>query len=62
MTNSEDPDLRKPTDLDLLCLQRQGILGSKADDSHEMSNLICCEKMLEYHLLQFWLYTCIRFE
>ena len=27
MANSEDPDLKKPTDLDLHCLQRQGISG-----------------------------------
>ena len=25
MTNSADPDLQRPTDLDLHCLQRQGI-------------------------------------
>ena len=27
MTNGADPDLQKPTDLDLHCLQRQGISG-----------------------------------
>ena len=27
MTKSADPDLKKPTDLDLHCLQRQGIPG-----------------------------------
>ena len=27
MANSVDPDQKKPTDLDLHCLQRQGISG-----------------------------------
>ena len=43
MIHSEDPDplasdLKKPTDLDLQCLQRQGILGGKLE--YKISNIL----------------------